>query len=107
MMKLEWNVLYYDFNARKIITFNVFDHGRFREEVIKLFSPTISRNEFSKKLRSIVMYSFCCKAEYEVIISPWIGDEKAAVKIDIYTQLMNNWEQFVNYTGNELLKLYS
>ena len=42
-----------------------------------------------------------------MIISPWIGNEKAAVKIDIYTQLMNNWEQFVNYTGNELLKLYS
>ena len=106
-MKLEWNVLYYDFNARKITTFNVFDHGRFREEVIKLFSPTISRNEFSKKLRSAVMYYFWSKAEYEVIVSPWIGDEKAAVKIDINTQLMNNWEQFVNYTGNELIKLYS
>lgn len=106
-MKLEWNVLYYDFNARKITTSNVFDHGRFREEVIKLFSPTISRNEFSKKLRSIVMYYFWCKAEYEVIISPWIGDEEAAVKIDISTQLVNNWEQFVNYTWNELLKLYS
>ena len=33
---LEWNVIQYNFNHKKIETRNIFDHGRFREEVDQL-----------------------------------------------------------------------
>ena len=32
-MNLEWNVFYYDFNAKEIKVSNVFRHGRYKEEV--------------------------------------------------------------------------
>ena len=44
------------------------------------------------------MYYFWCKSEYEVVIAPWGGSIGAnEVKIDIYTQVMNNWDVFLDY----------
>lgn len=101
-MKLEWNVIYYDFNAKKITTFNIFDHGRFREEIYDNRKKSKTKEEFEKSTRMSLMYYFWSKSEYEVIVSPWIGDDKAAVKIDIYTQVINNWDIFIDYVWNNL-----
>ncbi len=101
-MKLEWNAIYYDFNAKKITTFNIFDHGRFREEIYDNKKKSKTKEEFEKSTRMSLMYYFWSKSEYEVIVSPWIGDDKAAIKIDIYTQVINNWDIFIDYVWNNL-----
>lgn len=57
-MYLEWNVFYYDFNAKEIKVLNVFNHGRYKEEVEGLLYKCTDMNDFSDKLKSITMYYF-------------------------------------------------
>ena len=44
------------------------------------------------------MYWFWSKCEHEIIISSWPYTDKAAAKIDIYQQVMMNWDIFLEYT---------
>ena len=47
------------------------------------------------------MCNFWAKAEYEVIISLWCGGKNTKdIKVDIYTQVMNNWNVFLDYVWN-------
>ena len=94
---LEWNVFYYDFNAKEIKVLNVFDHGRYRRDVEDLLHECSDKDDFSDKLKSITAYYFWAKCEWETVIRPWVGDEKAAKKIDVFWQLKNNWNRFVEY----------
>ena len=124
---MTWNVYRYDINSQKIYQYNVFNHGRFLEEVKDI--KTKDKDEFSEKLRIIAMYYFCSKAEHEIVITsfpPYINkDEVSRIiriasendvyrynrytmhvnldrgeKIDIYNQLQMNWEHFVDYVWN-------
>ena len=45
------------------------------------------------KLRQECMYYFWSKAEYEVLVKNWVGQD-CERKIDIYEQLENNWDSF-------------
>lgn len=99
---MEWNVFYYDINRRKISTFNIFDHGSFDKWIQKDLKEIKDKDEFAKALKSNLMYYFWCKSEWEIILAPWCGGdrEKDAVKIDVYTQVMNNFEIFLDYVWN-------
>lgn len=95
---MEWNVFYYSINARKITTMNIFDHCGFRADVENALKKFESKEEFAKELKSSLMYCFWCKSEYEIIISPFgcaLGVDN--LKVDIYTQVMNNWGIFLDY----------
>lgn len=96
-MSLEWNVFYYDFNAKEIKVSNVFNHGRYKADIENLLHKCTDMEEFSDKLKSVTKYYFWCKCEWETVIYPWVGDEKAAKKIDVFWQLKNNWNRFVGY----------
>ena len=97
--ELEWNVIYYNINERKIKTFNVFRYGGFKEDVDKLLHKTnLSKEAFTKELSSLVMYYFGYKAEWEILIRAWCGgngDEE--IKVDVAMQLKWNWDHFVDY----------
>lgn len=98
---MEWNVFYHDVNAQQIRTFNIFNHSRFSRDVSKHLKECQDKNEFAKKLKSELMCNFWAKAEYEVIISPWCGGKNTKdIKVDIYTQVMNNWNVFLDYVWN-------
>jgi hypothetical protein len=61
----------------------------------------LSRNDFARHLRSHLFCFFCSKCEYEVLISPWTGNkEKGTIKIDIFDQVMMNFDIFVDYVWN-------
>ena len=102
---MEWKVFYYDINKRKITTLNIFDHYNFNKDVVRDLKQIKNKDEFSKQLKSNLMYYFWCKSEYEVVISPWgySMDTKEA-KVDIYTQVMNNWDIFVDYVWNSKMR---
>lgn len=103
---MRWNVFYYDINAQKIRTFNIFDHGGFRKDVEKHLKKCANKDEFAEELKSSLMYFFWCKSEYEIIISPWCGGRNTKdIKVDIYTQVMNNWDVFVDYVWNNKMKV--
>ena len=98
---MEWNVFYHDVNAQQIRTINIFDHCRFSRDVSKHLKECQDKNEFAEKLKSELMYNFWAKAEYEVAISPWCGGKNTKdIKVDIYTQVMNNWNVFLDYVWN-------
>ena len=122
-----WNVYREDFNHRAIVEYNIFDHSSFAQDVNKLLKADIPQDEFAEQLKRSLMYWFWCKSEHEVVISSWpVYIDKAELdrinteyeeynnkwdhypykinvspdvgkKIDIYSQVMMNWEQFVEY----------
>lgn len=128
--KLKWNVYYHSMNGDKITTFNIFDHWKFNEDVQKSLKKFKDKNEFAEHLRRDLMYYFWSKCEYEVVITsfpPYItmdelgslnkereahkekygrdyvridANPDVGAKIDIYTQVMNNFDIFCDYVWN-------
>lgn len=74
----------------------MFNHGSFKNEVNKILKEKLSKEVFFEKLRREVMYYFWSKCEYEIILSPWTG-RADNIKMDIYDQIMMNWDKFVDY----------
>ena len=103
---MEWNVYRHNINRKKMEVYNIFDHSSFREDVEALFRECTEKEEFAERLKRILSYYFWCKAEHEIIIAPWVGGDKKkeAEKIDIYSQVMNNFDVFINYCWEERLK---
>lgn len=129
-MNLKWNVFRYNVNKNKIVTFNIFDHWKFNEDVQKSLKKIKDKDEFAEHLRRDLMYYFWSKCEHEVIITSFptyittnelhrLNRERALhkekygrdfvrlnvdldteAKIDIYTQVMNNFEIFCDYVWN-------
>lgn len=126
-MKLEYYVYYYNFNSHSIKKFNIFNHGRFLEDVKKDLKKCETKKEFAEELHKDLIYYFWSKAEWEVIITPCISrisiselnrlneerektlkkynrepyslyvNPDISEKIDIYEQVMLNWDLFVDY----------
>ena len=102
---MEWNVFYHDMNKQKIRTLNIFDHYGFRRDVEKDLKKYKDKETFAKEHKSTLMYYFWCKSEYEILIYPWCGGSGTEnIKVDIYTQVMNNWDVFLNYVWSTNLK---
>lgn len=107
-MKLQWNVYRFNINKQKIEEFNIFDHYTFKEYVKEaLIKHENSKEEFTKQLKSELRYYFWSKAEYEIIITCWVGGDREKVneKIDIYDQVMLNWDRFVDYVWDNGWKI--
>lgn len=126
-MKLQWNVYTHNFNDKGIEVFNVFDHSRFFEDVKKSLKKCETKEEFAKQLRGYLFYYYGSKSEWEVVITSWAPRIKMseldrlnaeredtlrkynrepyslyvnpdiAKKIDVYSQVMLNYDVFVDY----------
>lgn len=105
MKQLKWNVYFYNINSRQIVTFNIFDHGRFKDDVLKIPKKVglDDFNLFKEQLRRKLMYYYWCKCEWEIIISPWpTHDKDPEIKVDAYSQVMLNFDIFAEYVFNTL-----
>lgn len=126
-MKLEYYVYRHDFNGKSIERFNVFDHGRFFEDVKKNLKKYNVKEEFAEELRKDLAYYYWSKAEHEVVITSWVPhitmseldrinaereetlknynrepyrlyvNPDVGKKIDVYEQVRLNWDLFVDY----------
>ena len=72
----------------------------FKKEVDVLLKEKIDKDDFSEKLKREVMYYFRSKCEYEIILSSWTG-RADDIKIDVYNQIIMNFDRFVDYCWNE------
>ena len=118
---------YHNFNGRSIEKFNIFDHGRFLEDVMKDLKKYADKEEFSERLRGHLFYYYGSKCEWEVVITSWVphitiselnrlNEEREKTlkkydrepyslyvnpdvgeKIDVYEQVRLNWDLFVDY----------
>lgn len=130
IMSLKWNVFYHDVNRQRIAVFNIFDHWKFAEDTQKNLKKIKDKDKFAEELRRDLFYYFGSKCEWEVVITSWVPHittseldrlnaerEKAlkeynrepyslyvnpnvAEKIDVYNQVMNNWDIFLDYVWN-------
>ena len=126
-MKLEWNVYTHDFNGKEIKIFNIFNHGRFLEDVKKDLKKYNTKEEFAERLRGHLFYYYGSKCEWEVVITSWVPhitmseldrmnaereetlkkynrepyrlyvNPDVGKKIDVYEQVRLNWHLFVDY----------
>lgn len=96
---MEWNVYIYNINKKRIEPFNIFNHYGFIGNVQKAVSKYKNKYDFESQLRSELFYHYWSKSEWEVIIAPWCGGDREndAIKVDVYSQVILNWDLFVDY----------
>ena len=129
-MGLEWNVFVSDFNTDKIEVYNVFDHHSFMEDLIKIKKKCKDDfNVFANEVKCSLAYYYWSKCEWEVVITsfpPYINEKEflrlnternehiekygrfirtdvdleTNKKIDVYEQVMMNWDNFITYLWN-------
>lgn len=131
MSKLHYYVYIENFNKKCIEKYNVLsDHF---VKLLKAKTNNIKdREEFAKEVKSVLMYNFWSKCEWEVVITDWpthitveelnrLQKEldghtaayghppyalsvglRVAEKIDVYDQIMLNWDIFINYLWENL-----
>lgn len=97
-LNLEWNVLWYNPNTRNIEPHNVFNNVTFRNECVLAAKKIDDEKEFKEEVRHALMYTYWCRCEYEVVISSFPPRKDTdASKIDIYDQIMLNFDKFASY----------
>ena len=131
---MKWNVLRHDINARRIKEYDIFKHSSFANEVAELSNQDLTKEDFTQKLERTLQYYFWSKSEHEVVITSWppFIDAKeldrisveyqhynqlwgrypyklnvhldVSEKIDIYDQVMLNFDVFVDYVWNQVKK---
>lgn len=108
VLELQWYVYRQDLNSGAIEPWNIFSHGRFREDVLqnmKRFLPlpvqSCDRHDFVEHVHRDLMYYFWSKAEYEIVLKNWMGRD-VEKKIDVYDQVMLNWPQFIAYLADKM-----
>ena len=94
---MQWNVFYYNINRKKIETYNIFEHGCFRKYVIEALENHHEKNSFAEKLKSELTYYFWSKSEWEIIITPWLCGTTDKMKVDVFDQVMLNFDILVDY----------
>ena len=71
------------------------------EDLQKHYKKQKTKEAFAEALRRSLMYYFWSKCEWEVLISPWCGSiNNVAINVDVYWQVMNNWDHFLDYVWN-------
>ena len=91
---------YYDINSRKIKIHNVFNHWRFIEYSAKYIKKYKDDKEgLKEQIRKELMYYYWSKYEWEVIVAPFTSNpkEEEEKKLDVYEQVMLNWDIFFEY----------
>lgn len=99
---MEWNVLRYDINQRKVVNFNIFNSVRFSEYVAEMRNQVWdSVDKFVEKLNDNLMYCFWSKAEYEIMVGDLFETDCTKLeKIDVYDQVKPNIMQLARYILN-------
>ena len=98
MKKLEWYVLNYDFNHKKLENFNIFRSYRFTKGVEDLLNHYTTFDEFVEDLEKELMYAFWSKREYEISVGDaFETDLNKYKKIDVYSQVKPNVRILAKY----------
>lgn len=129
-MKLEWNVYIEDVNRKIIKPFNIFTHHDFNREIESILKAKIPLADFKKKVQDTLLYYFWGKNEYEIMLTSWppyitkeelirlsreikenlakghsnkVLNIKPCIekRIDIYEQVMLNFNHFITYIRKE------
>lgn len=104
---MEWYVLNYNFNLKKIEPINIFNYGNLLEEIKEIYKEYIERKEdikfFENKINSQLLYYFWGRREYEISVGDLFEkDLEKYEKIDVYYQIKMNFKAFIEYLLNNI-----
>lgn len=104
---MEWYVLNYNFNLKKIEPINIFNYGNFLKDIKEIYKEYIKRKEdiefFENKINSELLYYFWSKREYEISVGDLFEkDLEKYEKIDVYYQVKMNFKAFIEYLLNNI-----
>ena len=108
---MEWYVYRHDTNKGKIIKYNVVNTGVI-DHFIKMLNQIKEEkghwnyDDFTAAAMQIYRYYYWGKCEHEIIIKEWVGRE-AEEKVDVFDQLMLNWDIFVDHLYDYVIELMS
>lgn len=109
--KLVWNVVYEDWSARKVVVFNIFEHGSFFNDLINIKKELKKQfgkeNEeiqsskeafkfFEEKVSRSLSYYYGSKAEWEIILTSW----PPYVENEEIDRLIKEREEHIKKWGN-------
>lgn len=98
---MEWYVLNYDVNKRKIYNFNIFNHWKFCEDVDRLLAEFNADGDFNKFRSSLdleLKYYFMYRREYEISVGDAFEENLDRYeKYDVYSQLYPNLTALAYY----------
>lgn len=108
---MEWYVYRHDLNKGKIIKYNVVNTGVINHltemlNQIKKEKGHWNYDDFKEAAKTIYRYYYWSRSEHEIIIKEWIGNE-AVEKVDVFDQLMLNWDIFVDHLHDYVIELMS
>ena len=99
-VNLEWYVLRWDFNTKKVINYNILQWRK--EDIVNevrrksIYNKSILR----EYLKTTFMYDYWSKTECEFYISDLHGDDYE--KIDIWRQIEPNLDLIVEYVNSKM-----
>lgn len=104
---MEWYVLNYNFNLKKIEPINIFNYGNLLEEIKEIYKEYIERKEdiefFENKINSQLLYYFWSRREYEISVGDLFEKNlEKYEKIDVYYQIKMNFKAFIEYLLNNI-----
>ena len=108
MDKMVWNVYVENFNRKCIEPYNILNHSSFSADIEKAYKKHKDDfDAFSEAVKRSLMYYYWSKAEWEIILGPWCGAKSGKdmeIKVDVYDQVMLNWETFIKYVWEQAHK---
>ncbi len=105
---LEWNVFVGNFNDKRIEEHNVFEHTGLMADLRKAARKYRDRERdlFEEQMEKDLKYYYWSKCEWETIISHWPPRADARdEKVDVYDQVMVNWDRFRDYVWSHRAEL--
>lgn len=99
-VNLEWYVLRWDFNTKKVINYNIL---QWRKEDIanEVRKKNIHNKSILREyLKTTFMYDYWSKTECEFYISDLYGNDYE--KIDIWRQIEPNLDHIVEYVNSKM-----
>lgn len=102
-INLEYNVLIYDWNSKKVGKCNVMrilNLDTIRKKILK--REITNYGEFKECLRKEFMCRFWSKSEYEVLVGDLFFNKDTFEKIDAYRQIEMNLDLITKYVINEM-----
>ena len=108
-VNLKFYVLNYDFNAKKVVNFNIFRNWRFKEAAIedaeRLIVGEIDYDEFKEALRKDLMWQEWARCEYEIAVGSMFDENGNSLeKWDCYMQALPNLDLIAKMVIREVRK---
>lgn len=103
---MQWNVFFQ--NKDEIATVNIFDSGSygFIKDVRDAAKSYDEFEDFVSAIKGSLSYYYSDKSEWCTLISSWRDDLNIKpLKVDVYWQIMNAWDAFIEYCWNHRAEL--